>query len=1082
MSRKRTLLAANPLHGSLACKSLAYHSVISEFLMKVEKPTQEAHFPTIEQEILKTWDNNRTFQKSVESRPSDKHYNFYDGPPFATGLPHYGHLLAGSIKDAFPRFFTMKGYRVERRFGWDCHGLPIELLIQKELGLTGRKEIQDFGVAKFNDACRKSVLRYTKEWREYVKKSGRWVDMENEYRTMDKDYMESVWAVFKILWDKKLVYQGKKILSYSPELASSLSNSEASMNYKDIQDPSITVRAKLIDGPFDNTNLLVWTTTPWTLLANVAVAVDPKSEYSLIEVKESGERLIIHQARVSEYFKKPEAYELIKTISGRELVSLSYEPFFPYFKDQRNERCHRIYAADFVTADTGTGAVHIAPNFGEDDFNLSKEVGLPLIDHLDHNGCFISGGLESVTGKFFKDGDKLISQDLKNRGLMFRHDTFVHSYPHCYRSEKPLIYRAMPSWFVDVTKIKASLLEHAKSINWVPLHLKEGRFGKWLENAKDWNIARERYWGTPIPIWLNDAGEIKIIGSIAELQEFSSQPIDDIHIDSIDHIEIPSETGGPNLKRVPYVFDCWFESGSMPYAQMHFPFENAEDFKDRFPADFICEGLDQTRCWFYYLTVLSVGALDKPAFKNVVVNGILLAEDGHKMSKSLKNFPDPMLTVDSHGADAMRLAMLNSPASAAEELRFSVNSVKEVTRRMLLPLWNAYSFFATYGNLIEYDPETHKAENQSPQVLDQWILIRLNELVRQVDQEMSAYRLAKVAPAILDFLDDLNNWYIRRNRRRFWEGDLDAFNTLYDVLLKTCQLLAPLAPFLSDYIFRKLSLTPDLRDIDGVHLTNFPQAKELSEAEQELLTRVDTIRQAVELGRSIRKTHQIKNRQPLKEMTVGVVNVDKGRYLTEMEEVVKDELNIKKLSVTSDPSQLAQVVVKPNFKVMGKIFGKRMKEVQAKLKDLPSELAERAFAGEAITLDGDVLEPHMLQIELTGRNDRLVAANSQMVAALDQEINDDLKREGLARELVSLIQKSRKLAGLAVEDRIDLSITPKNDSEILGKVVEEHGDYISQETLALFATSTEGWNDFYNSKVAIDDLELEVALKKRPNA
>jgi isoleucyl-tRNA synthetase len=1040
--------------------------------MRVERPEKSIHFPTMEKAVADTWDREKTFQRSIDQRPKDRKYNFYDGPPFATGLPHFGHFVPSSIKDAFPRYFTMKGHRVERRFGWDCHGVPVEMLIQKELQLNGRPEIEKYGIANFNAACRESVLRYTGEWRNYMRRLGRWVDMENEYRTMDKSFMESVWAVFKKLWDKGLVYEGRFVMSYSSALGSSLSNFEASLDYRDIQDPSVTLRAKLT-GKFSGKSLLVWTTTPWTLPANLAVAIDGEATYCEVWDIKNQETVILLESRVGAYFKDGES-EIRRTFTGSELAGESYQPFFDLFVDQAGPNAFKVYPTNYVLHDTGTGAVHTAPAFGEDDFRCAKQYGLPIIDHLDVSGRYNEKNHPEVVGLDFKAGDKILLGDLKKRGFIYRHETFVHSYPMCYRSGLPLMYRAVPSWFVDVEKIKTQLLASNEQINWTPDHIKHGRFGKWLENAREWNVARTRYWGNPIPIWKNDeTGETVCLGSVAELEAYAGRKIDDLHMEFIDDITIPSPTGRGVLKRVPFVFDCWFESGSMPYAERHWPFEDADEFMKNFPADFICEGIDQTRGWFYTLNVLSTALFERPPFKNVVVNGLVLAADGRKMSKSLKNYPDPMATLDEFGADSVRLFLLNSPATVAEEVRFSVEGVKENTRRVLLPLWNAYSFFATYAALENFDPETDSVESANE--LDQWIQLKLNELLRLVDESMNSYQIAKAVPSIVDFLDDLNNWYIRRSRRRFWEADRAAFSTLFKVLVQTVQVLAPFAPFAAEYFFGKLALTKVLQSTGSVHLSLLPAARTLSNEEQNLLERVEIARRVVELGRNIRTAHKLKNRQPLAKLTVGVVQDSAAAQLKTMSEFIADELNVKAVEVTRDPSALAKISVKPNFKVLGKVLGDKMKDMQAALSQLPAQECQKALQKQVIRALGMELTPEMITVELQGTGNQLVATDAELVAALDPTLTEELRFEGLAREVVSLVQKARKMANFEVEDRIALQV--ETNDPLFRAALEKNKAYLEDETLAQ-CVSTMTAPDFEQA-LEVEGQAVVLKLKRR---
>lgn len=1041
--------------------------------MQVEKPPKNIDFPTLEKEILEKWESEKTFQKSIADRDPTNRYNFYDGPPFATGLPHFGHFVPGSIKDAFPRYFTMKGKRVERKFGWDCHGVPVELLVQKELGLNGKQDIEKYGIAKFNQACRESVTRYTKEWRTYIKRLGRWVDMDNEYRTMDMPFMESVWNVVKQLWDKGLVYEGQFVVSYSTALATTLSNFEASLDYRDTQDPSLTIKARL-KGSHAGKSLLVWTTTPWTLPANLGIAIDPAGTYAEVLAKDTKEIFYLLKDRAPAFWSDADQYTITRTFLGQELHGCEYEPFFSEFTNQSSENAFRVLATDYVLADTGTGAVHIAPAFGEDDFNAAKKYNLPILDHLDSNGKFLPGNPADLVGLDFKSGDKIVIQHLKKQGLVFKHETLVHSYPFCYRSGVPLMYRAVPSWFVKIQENRDLLLSINEKINWVPEHIKHGRFGKWLENARDWNIGRSRYWGNPIPIWKNDdTKECVCIGSIAELQKHTDKKITDLHMEFIDDIVIPSEKfPGTVLTRVPFVLDCWFESGSMPYAQHHYPFERKDEFESLFPADFICEGLDQTRGWFYTLTLLSTLLHGKPAFSNAVVNGLILAEDGRKMSKSLKNFPDPMATLDEFGADSVRLFLLSSPATAAEEARFSVEGVKEATRKILLPLWNAYSFFATYASIDQWSPENDFCQSQDQ--LDRWILLRLNELVAGVDTSMSSYHIAKVIPSITLFLDDLNNWYIRRSRRRFWNGDKQAYSTLYSVLVTTTQLLAPFAPFTAEFFFQKLALTQKWRDAGSVHLTLLPAAQKISAQEMQLLEEVAVVRRVVELGRNIRVAHKLKNRQPLLQLDVGVLSQKQSETILKLKDVICEELNVKSVQVTNDPGSLATIFVKPNFKVLGKSLGDKIKHLQTLLQNIPQTEALKALQKQPIQVGEFHLTADQLLVELRPSGHHLVACDAELVCSLDPTLTDELKMEGTARELVSLIQRARKSADFNVEDRICLQIF---SSHQLALAIEKNKQYIEEETLSSIVDALPKTAE-YTCQVVCDGEKVELFLTR----
>ncbi|MFQ5729541.1 MAG: isoleucine--tRNA ligase, partial [Waddliaceae bacterium] len=729
-----------------------------------------------EREILQFWSEEKIFDRSVQERKKSPHFAFYDGPPFATGLPHYGHFLAGTIKDVVLRYKTMKGFYVPRRFGWDCHGLPVEYEVEKARGLSGAKSIEDFGINKFNEACRDIVLRYSEEWKEQVERMGRWVDFNQTYRTMDPTFMESVWWVFKQLYDKGLVYRGHKVMPFSAKLGTPLSNFEAGENYKDVDDPSLTIRFPLLDD--GNTELLAWTTTPWTLISNLAIMAGPDVDYVKVKDLSNGKHYILAKECLSTYYKSEEEYEILSQFKGKELEGKRYQPLFDYFADRAESGAFRVIMEEAVDLEEGTGLVHSAPAFGEQDFFACQKEGIELVCPVDNNGQFTQE-IPEYAGKFVKDADKEIIKRLKTMHRVVHHGTCRHRYPFCWRSDTPLIYKAVSTWFVAVEKIKESMSAINNQTHWTPEHLKHGRFGKWLEGARDWSISRNRYWGTPIPLWMAEDGEIAVIGSIKELEEATGTEVKDLHRHFID--DLPFTRNGKQFRRIPEVFDCWFESGSMPYAQNHYPFENRELFEEIFPADFIAEGLDQTRGWFYTLTVLSTALFNKPAFKNVVVNGIVLAADGTKMSKRLQNYPDPMEVVRKYGADAIRLYMMHSGAVLADDLRFQEHGVEPVLRQILIPLWNAYSFFITYARIYNWKPSEKYPKPKAG--IDRWMLSMLNKLIQQVENGMDNYNLSLAVEPFVGFIDQLTNWYIRRNRRRFWADEAtqdrdEAFATL----------------------------------------------------------------------------------------------------------------------------------------------------------------------------------------------------------------------------------------------------------------------------------------------------------------
>ncbi|TFG60296.1 MAG: isoleucine--tRNA ligase, partial [Spirochaetales bacterium] len=760
-------------------------------------------FPEMEEKILAFWKERDIFRKSIAIREGAEEYVFYDGPPFATGLPHFGHFVPGTIKDIIPRYQTMRGRKVDRRFGWDCHGLPVEYEMEKELGISGKKAIEDYGIAKFNESCRSIVLRYTKEWRSIVTRLGRWVDFDNDYKTMEPEYMESIWWVVHRLWEKELLYEGYYILPYCPRCSTVLSNHELNLGgYKDVHDPSLTVKFKVRDEA--DTYFLAWTTTPWTLPSNLALTLGPDVEY--VKIRDGVENYILAKDRLAAYYRDPQEYEVLKSFKGSELTGISYEPLFPYFKDLAAAGAFKTFNGDYVTTEDGTGIVHTAPGFGEDDYNTLKDTGIPVVCPVESE-CKFTEEVPDYAGLFVKDADKAIIQRLKDEGKLVKRDSYLHSYPHCWRCSSPLIYRAISSWFVDIGKIKKSMLAANAKISWVPSHVKEGRFGNWLENARDWAISRNRYWGNPIPIWKCDSCTEKVcIGSREVLKEKSGIFLEDLHKHYADEVTFPCSCGG-TMRRIPEVLDCWFESGAMPYAQNHYPFENKEHFEAHFPADFISEGLDQTRGWFYTLTILAAALFDSPAFNTCVVNGLVLAEDGKKMSKSARNYTDPVKVLNNFGADALRLFLMNSSVVKAEDLKYSDEGVREVLKSIIIPLWNAYSFFITYARIDNFDPSPLPENPENP--LDRWIMSEAERMTQEVIAWMDGCDLQKAIAPMVEFIDLLNNWYIRRSRRRFWKSGNDedkagAYRTLYRVLMRLVTIAAPVIPFITEEIYLNL--------------------------------------------------------------------------------------------------------------------------------------------------------------------------------------------------------------------------------------------------------------------------------------
>ena len=1003
-------------------------------------------FPEMEEAILKFWEKNGIFQRSIDQRDGSPEYVFYDGPPFATGLPHFGHFVPGTLKDIIPRYQTMKGKKVDRRFGWDCHGLPVEYEMEKELGISGKTEIEKFGVSEFNEQCRSIVLRYTGEWETVINRLGRWVDFDNDYKTMDPDYMESIWWVFKQLWDKGLVYEGHKILPYCPRCSTPLSNHELNLGgYQDVHDPAITVRFA-VNGE-ENTYLLAWTTTPWTLPSNLALAAGSEIEY--VKVKDGDDYFILGEERLSSYYKNEEDYEVVARYKGSELEGMSYEPLFPYFAEEAENGAFRVYLADYVSTEDGSGLVHTAPGFGEDDYNTLKKTDINVKCPIDEE-CQFTDEISDYKGRYVKDCDKDIINQLREEGKLVKRDQYLHSYPHCWRCKSPLIYRAISSWFIDVPAIKQKMLEANDQINWVPGHLKGGRFGKWLADAREWAISRNRYWGNPIPVWkCLDCGDTECIGSRAELKERSGREVTDLHKHFVDDITIKCKCGS-DMRRIPEVLDCWFESGAMPYAQNHYPFENKEKFEANFPAEFISEGLDQTRGWFYTLTILAAALFDKPAFRNVIVNGLVLAEDGKKMSKSERNFTDPMLVIGEYGADALRLFLMNSACVRGEGLKYSNDGVKEVLKSIIIPFWNAYSFFITYANIDKVKLSSKPENPENP--LDRWVLSETEKMVHDVIEQLEGYEIQKAIGPIVSFIDQLNNWYIRRSRRRFWKSENDgdkmqAYGTLYHALMTVIKVAAPIIPFVTEEIYQNLK-TEEMPD--SIHLCDYPVA-DTSARDEELELKMNLTQQAVSMGRALRSMHNLKTRQPLKALHLVTRNKEEKKVLFEMVDIIREELNIKEVIFRENEEDLVEYSAKANFRVLGKILGKDMKAAAARISTLSMAEIQTMLEGSTLNIefDGsehnnlDITEEHLM-IQRQEKENLKVLNEGSLTIALDPEITDELRNEGMVRDIVRSVQNLRKESNLDVTDRIRLYI---DGSEAVKIAVESFEDHLKQETL-----------------------------------
>ncbi len=1017
---------------------------------RVTPPTS---IPEGEQEILELWRRTDAFRRSIAQRPESKRYNFYDGPPFATGDPHYGHILAGVVKDIVPRYWTMRGYRIERRFGWDTHGLPVEMEVEKQLGISGPREIADFGIEQYNEACRAMVSRTTEVWEVVTERMGRWIDFENDYKTLDTDFMESVWWVFKQLWDKGLVYQDFKVLPYSWGATTPLSNFEANLDYRDVDDPSITVRLQVLEasGPVsDGDHLLIWTTTPWTLPSNLAIAVGEDVTYARVAV--DGAHYWLAEDRVAAVFG--DEAEVVSRAPGDSLLGVSYVPPFDYFAGEREQGAFRVIASDDVTTEEGTGLVHMAPAYGEADFYALQAAGLDvLVDPVDAGGRF-TAAVPDVEGELVKDADRTLLRLLRERGLLVQEGTINHSYPFCWRTGTPLIYKAVPTWYVKVEEHRDRLVELNERIHWVPGHVGEKRFGNWLQGARDWAISRNRYWGSCIPVWVCPNGHHICVGSIDELEERSGVRLDDLHKHNVDPVVFPCPDCGETAERVPEVLDCWFESGSMPYAQLHYPFENTEIFDDMFPAQFISEGMDQTRGWFYTLVVLAALISDSEPFSNCVVFGHLLAEDGKKLSKSLRNYTDPTEVMDEFGADALRAYLINSPVVRGEPLRFADRGVREVVRTTLLPLWNAYSFFTTYA---EADGITMEDLAAAPPLedrpeLDRWLLSVLQSLVAQVNREMEGYYLYNVIEPTLAFIDDLTNWYIRRSRRRFWksrsEDDADklaAFATLYEALVTFSKVLAPVLPFVTEQLHQGLVVGQDPDAPDSVHLADYPEA-DPSRIDPALEASMEAVRTAVRLGHNLRKQHGVRVRQPLTELTVLTSDPDVRSAIESHADLIADELNVKEVRVRADETALVDLAAKPNFKTLGPRLGPDVKAVAAGCASLTNEDLARVLDGATIEVSGHEIGADDLVIQRTPRDEVVVASDGPLSVALDTHVSEALAVEGLAREVVSHIQRMRRDADLEVTDRITLAWS--SDDEAVREAFRRHGEMIAGEVLA----------------------------------
>lgn len=1046
--------------------------------MSVFEPIKQGEgFPQIEERILRRWKELGVFEKSLAARERAERFVFYEGPPTANGRPGSHHVLSRVFKDIFPRYKTMQGYRVDRKAGWDCHGLPVELEIEKELGLSNKHEIENYGIAAFNEKCRDSVLRYVEDWNALTERIGFWIDLDDPYKTMSNEYVESVWWSLKQVHEQGLLYEGHRVVPYCPRCGTALSSHEVAQGYKDVEDPSVYVKLK-VSGE-ENTYLLVWTTTPWTLPGNVAVAVGPAIKYAKVE--HEGETLILADALIEKVLG--EGATAGETFAGQELTRLTYES--PIFElSDREPGNSPVIAGDFVTTEDGTGLVHIAPAFGEDDYSVAAENGLfdPTQQDTLYNPVGLDGNYTDVVvgfeGRFVKDPElteELIAS-LRERGLLFKSFTYEHSYPHCWRCNTPLIYYAKGSWYIRTTAIRDQMLGGNEGISWYPPHIKEGRFGNWLANNIDWALSRERYWGTPLPVWINDEDpeERVVIGSYEELESLSGKPVEDPHRPYIDEFTFDPPSGNPGtMRRVPEVIDAWYDSGSMPFAQWHYPFENKELFDERFPAQYICEALDQTRGWFYSLLAVSTLMFGKPSYETVLCLGLILDPEGQKMSKSRGNVVAPWDVIDEHGADAFRWYYLTSKEPWAG-YRFSSETVGESVRKFLLTLWNTFGFLVLYANSGDQDGASARPAAERGD-LDRWALSRLQSTVATVAERLDDYDATAAGRAIDELVDDLSNWYVRSSRRRFWDADPDAIATLRECLLTIAQLLAPFTPFIADEIYSKLA---GEGGAESVHLTDFPRPDQQL-ADPKLEADMETARQAVELARAARAQAKVKIRQPLGEIVV-VASGEEQAAIARFEDLILGELNVKSIRYVTDADELARFELKPNFKALGPRLGKNMPLAKEAIAALDGAAAnENIKNGEPVRIDvaGEefLLGPEDVQVVLAPLDGYQLEREGTHAVALDLTVSDELKREGLAREIVHAVQNVRKDSGLAVEDRIELQL---GGDESLLAAAREHQQYLADETLAtVLEIGTAPEDD--GALVQIESLDLRIKLAKQ---
>jgi isoleucyl-tRNA synthetase len=1044
--------------------------------------TDKINYSQIELEILKLWKENQIFEKSISTRDVKNGFTFFEGPPTANGRPGIHHVMSRTLKDLVCRYKTMRGYQVHRKAGWDTHGLPVEIEVEKMLGFKHKEDIVKYGVEAFNAECRKSVWKYKTEWEQLTERMGYWVNLDDPYITFENNYIESIWWALKQYYDKGMIYKGYKIQPYCPRCETPLSSHEVSLGYEDVKDPSVYVKMK-VKGE-DNTYFLVWTTTPWTLISNVALAVHPDVEY--VKVENKGEKLILAKARVQVL---DDEFVVVDSFNGSELLGKEYERIFNF--NPVKEKGFYIVAGDFVTTGDGSGIVHIAPAYGEDDYQVGRKYSLPTIHPVNKSGEF-NPEITEFAGQFVKDADPNIIQNMKSRKILYKKETITHSYPHCWRCKTPLLYYARESWYISTTKYAQRMIALNKTIKWVPPEVGEGRFGNWLEENKDWALSRDRFWGTPLPIWLCDCGEKKCVGSISDLMEGrvavngKLEPIDkekiDLHKPYVDSIVFDCPKCGSKMQRTPELIDVWFDSGAMQFAQWHYPFENKEIFESQHPADFICEGIDQTRGWFYSLHSISTFLFNRPAFKNILVNDLILDKEGLKMSKSKGNTVDPFYIIKKYGADTARwYLVVNSPPW--KPTLFDEDGLVEVQRKFFGTLVNTYSFFALYANIDKFNYSEAEIPPAERPEIDRWIISVLNSMVKKYLQAMGEYDVTKAARLISDFaIDQLSNWYVRRNRRRFWKSEIGkdktaAYQTLYDCLITISKLMAPFAPFLAEEIYLNLNSVTQKENIASVHLDFIPSVNE-SARDEDLEARMSKVQRIVYLVRAIRNKSNLKVRQPLRRIILPVANTKYQNEIELMRDVVLDEINVKTIEYVSDDSEIVHKKLKPNFKAIGPKFGKSVQAVANTIKTMESKaIKELEKTGKFdLNVNGENFVITLEDVEIFHEDIKgwLVETDNEITVALDAELTEELVNEGFAREFVSRVQNMRKDAGFEVTDRINIHY---ESSQRLKEAINKLNAYVSTETLAEKITPTLQNGD-YSAEWDINGESCQITVKR----